>query len=165
VTTDAEIIAVQGATLEIPFSQVLSNDFDVDGDSLTIADYSGVSAYGGRVTANGSNFTYRPPAMAIQDDLFAYLVSDGRGGETVGIVTLNFIEKNRLQIDPSDLAHTGAKLTMGGTPGQNYQIQASTDLKNWTLLNTVPANSMGLIEIIDSGATNMPARFYRAVAQ
>ena len=59
----------------------------------------------------------------------------------------------------------GAVYTEGGTPDGVYQIQVSTDLIHWTLLDIVTASSTGIIEILDADARDYPKRFYRAVAQ
>jgi hypothetical protein len=56
-------------------------------------------------------------------------------------------------------------LLLTGTPGINYTIQTSTDLKstNWTTLVTTPVSAAtGTFDITDTGATTT-RRFYRAV--
>jgi len=90
VTGATVLTATKGLPLRIPFSLILTNDYDVDGDTLTITYYSDLSAYGGWVTNTGAAFTYTPPAVQTNIDVFAYIVSDGRGGETVGTITLNW---------------------------------------------------------------------------
>jgi hypothetical protein len=50
-----------------------------------------------------------------------------------------------------------------GQTGQSYTLQYSTNFTNWTALTNV-AGSVGPITIMDLGATNAPARFYRAVS-
>jgi hypothetical protein len=83
----------------------------------------------------------------------------------MGFVTLEFLSPNQIQFDASNLATTGVQLTMGGMPGQVYQVQVSTDLLNWVLLETVTATPTGIISVLDDAAKSFPHRFYRAVAQ
>ena len=165
VADDDEITAAQGETIQILFSQVLTNVFDADGNALTITDFSDLSANGGRVSTNDTSFTYAPPKGLTGQDRFAYIVADGRGGECVGIIIINFMPTNSMKINLSTGESAGAKLTMSGIPNQVYQIQTSTDLVNWTNLNSVTADATGIIEYLDAAATEYPHRFYRAEAQ
>jgi uncharacterized repeat protein (TIGR03806 family) len=54
------------------------------------------------------------------------------------------------------------EMQISGLPGQSYIIQTSTDLVSWIpLMTNVSATSP--FSVVDSGATNNPFRFYRAV--
>jgi hypothetical protein len=165
VTGVTVLTAAKGATLRIPLSLILTNDYDVDGDPLTITDYSDLSAYGAWITNTGTALIYTPSALQTNSDLFAYIVSDGRGGSTVGIVNLEFLVQNELKITTSKLAANGAHLTMAGVPNHNYLIQATTNFITWTNLGTVTADSLGGIQFQDTTATNYVKRFYRAEEQ
>ena len=165
VASNDVVTAAQGQTIQIIFSQVLTNVYDADGHALTIADFSDLSANGGRVSTNDTSFTYVPPSGLTSQDRFAYIVADGHGGECVGIIIINFMSTNSLKITASAGERTGAKLTMAGVPNQTYLIQASTNLVNWTTLNTVTADPEGIIEFLDSAAMDYHYRFYRAEAQ
>jgi hypothetical protein len=83
----------------------------------------------------------------------------------VGFVTLEFLPPNQIQINATNLTTTGVQLGLAGTPGQVYQVQASTNLLNWVLLETVTATPTGIISVLDAAAKNFPHRYYRAVAQ
>ena len=165
VAVNCVLEVAQGQTLSIPFSLVLSNDFDPDGDSLTVVDSSRVSTNGGQITLTSTNFIYVPQAGQTNQDFFAYVISDGKGGQAVGTVSLVFKPCNRLEIDGSGIHNAGARLTMMGAPSQVYQIFVSSDLEHWTLLTMVTATSTGLIEILDMDSKTYPHRFYRAVSQ
>jgi len=58
----------------------------------------------------------------------------------------------------------GPAITLSGSPDQNYVIEASFDMHNWTSLSTNLTDSNGLFTFVDSDATNYPSRFYRGVA-
>jgi hypothetical protein len=166
VANDVVIVATKGATVTIPISELLTNVTDADGNVITLESVDAVSDQGGRITLNGGALIYRPPGnLAGNEDAFGIVYSDGHGGEAVGFVMLQFLPPNELQINAPNLAGAGIQLTFSGTPGQVYQIQASADLLNWVLLETVTATSTGIISVLDNAAEVFPDQFYRAVAQ
>jgi Ca2+-binding RTX toxin-like protein len=68
---------------------VLGNDSDIDGDVLSVAPTTVMTANGGTVVlqANG-NYTYTPAINFIGPDSFAYTLLDGKGGIATGNVAL-----------------------------------------------------------------------------
>lgn len=52
-------------------------------------------------------------------------------------------------------------LTMKGLIGQQYDIEASEDLKNWTIISTITLGDGGTLEFSDPNAAAYPKRFYR----
>jgi Bacterial Ig domain len=163
--TDDFLEVAADLSVPIPVEFLLENDTDVDGDEIALSAYSGVTANGGRVTLSGTTLTYRARAGFVGEDLFAYLIDDGRGGEAVGILTFRVYEQNKLVISVSAENDDAARMAMGGTPGRPYRIDYSTDLTTWTPLTTVTATAEGLVEILDIEARNQPQRFYRAIEQ
>ncbi|PLX39772.1 MAG: hypothetical protein C0608_11385 [Deltaproteobacteria bacterium] len=92
VATDDLAIAVTMEEQPTVTGNVLANDTDIDGDTLTVSSCSGVSAAGGFVEGLGDGtFTYTPPVDFFGPDSFAYTVSDGNGGfdDAVAHVTVN----------------------------------------------------------------------------
>ncbi len=166
VANNVVITATKGLTVTIPISELLTNVTDVDGYVITLASVNSISEKGGRITTNATTLTYTPPNnLTGNEDEFEVLYSDGHGGETVGFVTFEFLAPNELQIDASQISTAGIQLTFGGTPGTVYDIQVSTDLLNWSFLETVTATSTGVVGVLDAAAKSMPYRFYRAVAE
>jgi hypothetical protein len=45
--------------------------------------------------------------------------------------------------------------------GQNYEVQASTDLKTWVALQTVAPDNNGSFALLDPAAPSYPSRYYR----
>jgi len=91
--------------------------------------------------------------------------------EAVGILTASALLENwqghrrltRRVIDafPEDKLF---QFSLGGVASRNYQIQASADLINWSVLSTfTDSNANGIIIYSDSAATNLSRRFYRGV--
>ncbi|HKR63308.1 MAG TPA: tandem-95 repeat protein [Thermoanaerobaculia bacterium] len=70
---------------------VLSNDSDPDGDSLTVA--SVTQPAHGSVTNNGASVTYTPAANTFGNDSFTYTASDGKGGSATASVSVTVSER------------------------------------------------------------------------
>jgi hypothetical protein len=56
-------------------------------------------------------------------------------------------------------------LGVTGTVGQTYDIQATQDLENWTVIGAVTVGASGWAEFTDTNAANFSSRFYRAQQQ
>ncbi|MGH7953509.1 MAG: fibronectin type III domain-containing protein [Limisphaerales bacterium] len=52
-------------------------------------------------------------------------------------------------------------LTVAGQTGHIYEIQATTNFINWTVIGTVAAAADGSLQFTDPAASNFPSRFYR----
>jgi hypothetical protein len=55
-------------------------------------------------------------------------------------------------------------ITLSGSTNQNYVLQASFDMHNWTSISTNLTEATGLFTFVDSDAQNYPQRYYRGVA-
>jgi len=82
---------------------VLSNDFDPDGDSLTLSsvDKTGI-AFGTLIDNGGGSFTFVPEAAHTGVTSFMYVVSDGHGGAATATATITVTHVNRPPIAGSD---------------------------------------------------------------
>ncbi len=70
--------------------QVLANDTDVDGDTLTVVSASGASE--GTVEIQNNQILYTPNTDFLGTDSFTYDVSDGNGGTNTATVNVNITE-------------------------------------------------------------------------
>jgi len=50
---------------------------------------------------------------------------------------------------------------MRGQIGSQYDIEASQDLKDWTVIGSVTVGDGGALEFADPNAASFPRRFYR----
>jgi hypothetical protein len=66
---------------------------------------------------------------------------------------------SRLQI----VAHAAPApvLTIEGVAGRNYEIEATEDLVNWSVIGAVTPNASGAANFTDAAAGNFSRRFYR----
>src|SRR5437667_2671371 len=60
------------------------------------------------------------------------------------------------------LTSQGFQLTVNGTAGRSYRFDGSADLKTWNQLATVVADPAGTAQYLDTAATTLDHRFYRA---
>jgi large repetitive protein len=88
---------------------LLGNDTDADGDPLALA--VATQPRNGTVTCSGTRCTYTPAPGYSGPDSFTYTVSDGRGGQDTGTVTLTVRAVNDPPVARDDAATTGR-----GTP-------------------------------------------------
>ncbi|MBN2509775.1 MAG: tandem-95 repeat protein, partial [Spirochaetales bacterium] len=78
---DTPVVADDSATLSVNGTylfDVLVNDSDVDGDTLSITEFTQGSH--GTVTAEGDSLRYTPDTDYSGTDSFTYTISDGNGG-------------------------------------------------------------------------------------
>ena len=83
-------------------SSLLSNDNDVDGDTLIVTSVSSTSENGADITLNGDRtITYNPGSIFsdlndgdFETDSFEYSISDGNGGTSTAKVMLKVFGKN-----------------------------------------------------------------------
>jgi hypothetical protein len=73
---------------------VLANDSDPDGDTLTVTGVSQPQFGTATVSGNGQSVTYTPNADFVGDDQFTYVVSDGKGGTATGTVHVRVNDPN-----------------------------------------------------------------------
>ena len=90
---------------------VLANDTDADGDSLTVTGTSGVNG-SAAINANGS-ITFTPVSGFSGTETFNYSVSDGNGGTASATVTVTVSSSNSAPVAISDTAiTTGSAVTI-----------------------------------------------------
>ena len=52
-------------------------------------------------------------------------------------------------------------LTVSGTTGHTYEIEATQDLTNWTIIGIVTVGAAGTLDFTDTDTARFPQRFYR----
>ena len=76
----------RGGQVAYPMSQLMANDNDVDGDSLTVVAVSGASK--GTISLVNGALNYRSDPDLWGSDSFVYTVDDGHGGRSTASVTV-----------------------------------------------------------------------------
>ncbi|NTW55850.1 MAG: tandem-95 repeat protein, partial [Chlorobiaceae bacterium] len=78
----------EDTVLTVPAPGVLTNDTDIDGDTLTVTGHTNPT-HGTLVQNPDGSFTYTPTANYNGTDSFTYTISDGQGGTDTATVTIN----------------------------------------------------------------------------
>ena len=170
--SDAFIMTSTSTSALIGIAKVLGNDYDLDGDVLTLASYSTNTVNGGTVSFNGSDFLYTRNPANTNTDQFTYSISDGRGGSASANITVTadfdvFNAQTDNLIGTQVQAGGVLRLNFIGIPGRTFAIQASPSLSNpaWTTLGQLVAGADGTFQFDDTQAALQTTRFYRAVTQ
>ena len=140
---------------------VLSNDSDPDGDTLTVS--SVTNGANGTVAITGSDVTYTPASGYVGLDQFTYTISDGNGGTATATVYVNVYESGEWassvvnvssQYDPgdgsTDYAATQAlgapdTFAYGDSPTAWAPAALDTSSESLTVGFTTPAPATGVI--------------------
>lgn len=105
-------ITGQGAAVTL---NVVANDADANGDALTVLSVS--KPQFGTAATDGQNVTYTPNAAFVGEDHFTYIVSDGKGAQAAGSVTVTVNGASGPNQPP-----TATNDSMGTTPGTAVTI-------------------------------------------
>ncbi len=130
---------------------VLANDNDVDGDSLSITAVTQGS--NGAVTFNASSVTYTPNANFNGSDSFTYSISDGNGGSATATVSIIVNAVN-----DSPVAANDSKTTAEDTATTISVLTNDSDLDGDTLsITAVTQGARGSVTFTGSSVTYTPA--------
>jgi hypothetical protein len=66
-----------------------------------------------------------------------------------------------VQVQPYPQADGSVLLSINGSPGDSYDIEATGDFINWTVIGTATLDADGSADFTDVAAVNYPQRFYR----
>ncbi|MBM2221137.1 Hint domain-containing protein [Sulfitobacter pseudonitzschiae] len=132
---------------------VLANDTDPDGDSLTIKSAT-VSADQGTVEIVDNKLVFTPAENFNGDATITYVVQDGNGGEDTGeaVVTVNPVNDDPVAVDDTATTDENTAVTID-------VLANDTDVDGDTLTiksATVPADQ-GTVDIVDNKVVFTPA--------
>ena len=134
----------EDSALAIPAADLLTNDTDADGDTLSILSVSGAGTTG-TVTLNGTDVVYDPDGefedLGVGEtatDTFTYTVSDGNGGTATSTVTVTITGVNDAPVAAPDTAAGNEDSPITGNVLTNDQDPDGDTLL--ASLGTPPAN-------------------------
>ena len=168
VTAADALVRGRNAAAKILVSQVLANDTDADGDTLTVTDAVSPTANNAIVTLDGSWLIYQPTLGFNNPDTFSYTVSDSNGGTATGTVNVSVASDGNEQtqnVISATVSGLDVIVRFAGVPGRTYRIETSTLVPpiTWTPHPAGPqtAGANGVFELTDPSPPS--PRFYRAV--
>jgi hypothetical protein len=133
-------------SIKLPFSDILTNATDVDGDILKISGV-GISTNNVLVQTNATLFLYLN-ANAVNDQ-FTYTVSDGFGGSASGTIKVNYYPFAAGQLGTVTVNNGKAGLKIHGIPNYSYVVERTTNMVDWIPILTTNAASNGTIVFED----------------
>jgi hypothetical protein len=145
------------------------NDIVVDGNGgvyvAGLSDGGPLAAQDFVVVKYADRIRYAPPAGFIGTDTFTFTAVDQLGNRATGTVTV-VVQPPSLQFntDPANFYFTSGSLHLrvDGTRGTNPVVwYTSTNLFDWRSVST-SLPSLGSAEFLDTTASAVPQRFYRA---
>jgi hypothetical protein len=157
-------ITSENTLLTVPASGVLTNDTDVESDPLSASLVTTVSHGSLNLNADGS-FTYAPSSNYFGSDAFTYCAKDLSATSTVATVSLTVRDtQTPLNFISEQMTASGFSLNLSAPWGYVCVVEASTNLVDWIPIFTNSTLSSSVV-FTDITATNVPSRFYRAVAR
>lgn len=93
---------------------MLGNDFDLDGDSLSVTPIDAPVVNGHLVLRADGSFTFTPHRPGLDGgESFDYTVSDGRGGSDVATVDIDVVNRAPVAVDDRFTINPGGALSAG----------------------------------------------------
>jgi hypothetical protein len=164
VFTAPPLVTQVNQAVTVPYSELLADASDPDGDPVSFVLIPGGTGSGGFVTMGSESLTYTPSIDYAGPDSFQLTVQDGRGTFTPSVLAIQVISpvEQAFSRTPT-LGREGdddVRIRFEGIPGFDHLIQRSTDLQAWTTLATVNGGTSGEVDHLD---TEPPAGtvFYR----
>jgi len=152
---DAAIMAEDTVVTTV---NVLLNDTDADGDTLSVSAADATSVSGGAVANNNDGtFNYTPALNFNGTDTFTYTASDGNGGTAVGTVTITVTPVNDAPVftgTPAIVqtaAHVGTLLTLSGTATSDVDGDTVTLSYQWQANGVNIAGATGATYTVGTG--------------
>lgn len=148
-----------GQPLRVAITNLLANDFEFEGQSVTFLSVSPQSALGVPLTIENGFVVYNSTNPQTVSDSFAYTVVDPYGSASDGVVSISG-GGARLSVT---ISNGLLRLTLLGNSSRTYQIQGAESLSpaNWHSLGSITADQLGTVTF--SEVANVRFRFYRAL--
>ncbi|MFM2589882.1 VCBS domain-containing protein [Vibrio sp. TBV020] len=112
-----ELVTKEDHTLTIDPNELLANDYDVDGDTITIVDVSridGPDGTNGTVKLVNGQIVFEPNENFNGEATFRYTISDGNGETSTATVTVNVTPENDApEIDDATVNNVSESIANG----------------------------------------------------
>ncbi|MEC4895160.1 MAG: Ig-like domain-containing protein, partial [Oscillatoria sp. PMC 1050.18] len=138
VAVDDNITASQDTPITIPAANLLANDTDADGDTLTVTAVSNPTR--GTVTLNNGNVVYTPAPGFRGEARFDYTISDGKGARDTGRVNVTVTAGE--PIPPGLSANDDNIFSIGGSPTTEFGMKLTL-----AGVDAAIANEVGLVQV------------------
>ncbi|WP_333913560.1 VCBS domain-containing protein [Vibrio coralliirubri] len=140
----------EDTTLEIPHSQLLANDYDVDGDELEMTSVVMTDSSHGTVEIVDGKVVFDPADNFNGVTTFEYTISDGKGGTDTAVVTINVKPVNDAPVIEKDGTPLGDNETIDVVTKEDEVLTGTVtakDIDDTDLTYTVSQPTNGSVEI------------------
>ncbi len=159
VASPATYARAVGTSFGINIASLLAaSTSDPEGDTRTLQSV-GASAQGASISQTGTSILYSPANN--NADSFIYTIDDGHGNTASSTISV-------IAVNPAGANLAFARNPQGqgvpqfaGIPGYPYSIERTTDLRVWTVMQTLNAPASGVFSITDPTQPPAPKTFYR----
>jgi len=144
---------------------VLANDWDYNGDKLTIVSTE-PSLWGGRTEIKENKIVYTPPARIVGIERLKYTIADSTGWQATGIVVINMVQESEKVFDleaEKDIAKDVSFATDTHTNDDRYYgvpLAFTKDAKRGTVEGQGVREFSRTIEVSKAGNYNLRIRFF-----
>jgi hypothetical protein len=118
-SNDVDITSNEDRQLNV---SILENDFDIDGDKLTIISVTKPINGTTDIHQNNNTLSYKPDPNFYGINTFNYKISDGHNGTDTGLVTVNVSSVNDIPI-----ANNDSKITNEDIPIRNFDVLSNDE--------------------------------------
>ncbi|HSA00650.1 MAG TPA: lamin tail domain-containing protein, partial [Candidatus Paceibacterota bacterium] len=158
------LLVPQSTAVTVAVDSLLENDADPDGDGLSLTRVDPTSSQGASLVLASGWVTYTPPPGFQGQDSFNYIVHDTKNLSATGRVDVLVYDGllpvlHQLRLDPVAGIY---RLRYTGTPARILELQRSTDLVHWSILQQTPIPPHGVVEYLELHPPVGEA-YYRAV--
>ena len=132
---------------------------DADGTVTNVAFYNGASLLGAGSTGHGNTYSLTWSNVPVGNLTLSAVASDNLSATNVPATAMVTVQPLTLTIVSGTATNGPITLSFSGQTGQSYIVEVSTNLTNWSPLQTNTATA-GALLITDTN-TSSPQRFYR----
>ncbi len=172
-TNVSSAMANEDAVLSISASELLLNDTDIDGESLSIFAVSANSTFGATVTYSAGSISYDPRGAASLQalaqgqkatDSFTYTVSDGHGGTDSATVSFVVEGRNDAPVAVNNSASTNEDTALTISAASLLANDTDVDTGDTKTLVSVQGEVNGSVSFDGTNVTFAPNANYNGAA-
>jgi large repetitive protein len=151
--------------LTLAAASLVTNDSDVDGDSLSVTAVTAGATTHGTVALVAGTVTYSPDANFNGAATFAYTASDGNGGTTTGTVAITVGAINDAPVAVADTGTTNEDAPLTVTAAQLATNDTDVDGDGLTVTGVAAtASTHGTVGLASGSITYTPAAHFNGGA-
>ena len=141
-----------------------ASDLGHGDNGIAIVTVNGIEATGDSAANGGTANWSLLVGLGLGTNVFTVIARDNSPSANSTTTTLLINYQPSPQLIGMNMSNGVFQFVLNGLVGSNYVVKVSTNLVDWSPLSTNTISAGGWAIITDPEATNMPRRFYRAVA-